>query len=151
MEAGAPMAQPVAAAAERRFSWVNPKLLIAGIAILLAVGYLIFSAMQGSASSYFVTVGELQQQSVQMDGKRVRVGGDVVPGTIDKGNAGDPIRFVVGDGTHSIPVVYNGVLPDIFTDNTQVVIEGTYHTNGTFEASTLLTKCPSRFTAKPSQ
>lgn len=147
-----PLAQPAATpVAGRRFAWVNPKLLVAGVAILLAVGYLIFNAMQGSASSYFVTVSELEQQSVQMNGQRVRVGGNVVPGSIQKGNPGDPIQFVVGDGTNSIPVSYNGVLPDIFTDNTQVVIEGTYHADGTFEASTLLTKCPSRFTAKPSQ
>jgi cytochrome c-type biogenesis protein CcmE len=130
----------------RKGSWVNPKLLVAGIAILLAVGYLIFNAMQGSAASYFVTTSELQQQSAKMDGQRVRVGGNVVPGTIQKGDPGQPIQFVVGDGTTQIPVVYTGVLPDIFADNTQVVVEGTYHANGGFQADTLLTKCPSKFT-----
>jgi cytochrome c-type biogenesis protein CcmE len=126
---------------------LNPKLIVVGIVILAAIGYLIYNAFQSSAASYFVTVGELQQQSATMDGQRVQVGGNVLPGSVVKGKPGDPITFSVTDGTQSIPVVYSGVLPDIFTDNAQVVVEGTYHANGTFQADSLLTKCPSRFTA----
>lgn len=143
----APLTPPAVVAPQQRSGWINPKLLIAGVAILIAVAYLIFSAMQGSAASYFVTTSELQAQAAKMDGQRVRVGGNVVPGTIEKGSPGEPIRFVVGDGTTTFPVVYTGVLPDIFADNTQVVVEGTYHAGGGFQADTLLTKCPSKFQA----
>ena len=126
---------------------LNPKLIAVAAVILAVIGFLIYNAFQSSAASYFVTVSELQAQSAAMDGQRVQVGGNVQPGTIQKGLPGDPINFVVTDGTHSIPVVYSGVLPDIFADNAQVVVEGTYHANGTFQADSLLTKCPSRFTA----
>ncbi len=126
---------------------LNPKLIVVALVIFAVIGYLIYNAFQSSAASYFVTVSELQAQSATMDGQRVQVGGNVKPGSIDKGAPGDPINFIVTDGTKSIPVVYSGVLPDIFADNAQVVVEGTYHVNGSFQADSLLTKCPSRFTA----
>ena len=134
-------------AAPKRARLLNPKLIVVALVIFAAIGYLIYNAVQSSAASYFVTVGELQQQSTIMDGQRVQVGGDVKSGTIVKGAPGDPITFVLTDGTHTVPVVYHGVLPDIFSDQVQVVVEGTYHANGNFQADSLLTKCPSRFTA----
>lgn len=133
--------------ARKRARLLNPKLIVVALVIFGAIGYLIYNAVQSSAASYFVTVGELQQQSSSMDGQRVQVGGDVKSGTIVKGAPGQPISFVLTDGTHTVPVVYHGVLPDIFSDQVQVVVEGTYHANGTFQADSLLTKCPSRFTA----
>lgn len=142
---GTAIARPIPT---RRAPWLNGKLLIAGFAIAVAVGFLIYSGMQGSVASYFVTASELQAQSAKMDGQRVRVGGDVQEGSIEKGGVGDPIRFLVTDGVTSFPVVYHGVVPDIFADHAQVVVEGTYHANGAFEADALLTKCPSRFEAE---
>ncbi|HET9017467.1 MAG TPA: cytochrome c maturation protein CcmE [Thermomicrobiaceae bacterium] len=142
---GGAIAKP--AVAQPRLRWVNPKLLIAGVVILFAVGFLIYNSMQGSIAAYFVTVGELQQHAAIEQGQRVRVGGEVQPGSIKINGPGKPIDFTITDGTHSIPVIYHGVMPDIFTNNTQVVIEGTYRSNAAFQADTLLTKCPSRFTA----
>lgn len=135
--------------APRRMPWLNPKLLVAGVVILIAVGFLIFQGMRSTTMAYFVTVGELEQSSTSVDGQVVRVGGDVQPGSIVKGNVGDPIQFRVTDGVHTMPVSYGGSIPDIFADNTQVVIEGTYHSNGMFQAETLTTKCPSKFEAAP--
>lgn len=145
---GGVVARPVAQS--RRAPWLNRKLLLAGIVLMIAVGYLIYTSMQGTVASYFVTVGELDKQAAVMDGKRVRVGGDVQPGSIETGGVGAPLRFNVTDGTHTMPVVYSEVVPDIFSDNVQVVVEGTFHENGVFQADTLLTKCPSKFTAKQS-
>lgn len=131
----------------RRLPWLNTKLLIAAVALTIAVGLLIYTSMQGTVAAYFHTVGELDQQSATHDNQRVRVGGDVVPGTIEVGGPGEPIRFSITDGTNVMPVVYRGVMPDIFSDHVQVVVEGTYHSNAPLEADTLLTKCPSRFEA----
>ena len=135
--------------APRRMPWLNLKLLVAGIVILIAVGFLIFQTMQSTTMAYFVTVGELEQSAALVNGQVVRVGGNVEPGSIVKGVVGQPMHFSVTDGTHAIPVVYSGSIPDIFADNTQVVIEGTYHSNGTFQADSLTTKCPSKFEAAP--
>ena len=131
----------------KRAPWLNPKLIVVAVVIFAAIGYLIYNAVASSAASYFVTVGELQAKAATMDGQHVQVGGDVKPGSIVKGNPGDPISFVLTDGTQTMPVQYSGVLPDIFSDQVQVVVEGTYHADGTFQADTLLTKCPSKFSA----
>lgn len=145
---GGVLAQPMEQ--RRRAPWLNRKLLIAGLVLLAAVGVLIYMSMRGNVASYFVTVGQLDQQAAQVNGKTVRVGGNVLPGSIHTGGIDQPMTFTVTDGTHQLPVTYSGDVPDIFTNNTQVVIEGTYHDGGVFQASTLLTKCPSKFTAAKS-
>lgn len=138
-------------AVRQRAPWLNTKILIAAVVLVAAVAFLIYNSMQGTAAAYFVTVSELQQQGEAVDGTRVRVGGDVVAGTIQMGGPGQPIHFMVEDPDTgaTMEVVYSEVVPDIFSDHVQVIVEGTYHHNGTFEADTLLTKCPSRFEASP--
>jgi len=70
------------------------------------------------------------------------------------GNAHDtPLRFRLRDhhGTASVPVVYQGTVPDLFKVGRQVVVGGKL-LNGTFVATpnSLVTKCPSKYTAKKS-
>ena len=55
------------------------------------------------------------------------------------------VQFQTADASGSMPVTYKGVLPDIFADNVEVVVEGKYSQDGTFNAGTLLAKCPSKF------
>lgn len=117
------------------------KFLIVGAIILLAIGYLVFTGLS-TASVYYLTVGELQAQG-NAEGRPVRVSGDVVPGTVTRD--GNLIRFVMTDGSGTLPVVYNGIVPDIFADEVQVVVEGRTDATGTFQANTLLAKCPSKF------
>lgn len=119
------------------------KFLVAGAVVLLAIGYLIFTAM-GQASVYYLTVSELHTTGAA-DGRPVRVSGDVVPGSIVRD--GTSLRFNVTDGSGSLPVVYQGVVPDIFADDVQVVVEGRTGPDGAFRANTLLAKCPSKFEA----
>lgn len=117
------------------------KFLIAGAVILLAIGYLVFTGLS-NASVYYLTVGELQAQA-DTAGRPVRVSGDVVPGSVVR--EGNAVRFVVTDGSGTLPVFYNGIVPDIFADEVQVVVEGRTDSTGTFQANTLLAKCPSKF------
>lgn len=67
-----------------------------------------------------------------------RIGGLVVEGSIVRGD-GEQIRFSVTDGGASIPVVYTGVLPDLFTENEGMVGTGRY-IDGVFEAHEILAK-----------
>ena len=67
-----------------------------------------------------------------------RIGGLVAEGSIVRGQ-GESIRFEVTDGGASVPVVYTGVLPDLFTENEGMVGTGRY-INGVFEASEILAK-----------
>ena len=139
---------------------VPPKFIVAGAVVLLAVVYLVVTSLS-SATAYYLTVSELQAQLAQeLSGasgtagttaaskRAVRVSGDVVPGSILR--EGATLRFTVADAGGSLPVVYRGVVPDIFGDNIQVVVEGQPGVGGAFEANTLLAKCPSKFEASPS-
>lgn len=131
----------------RRTHRLNAKLLVAGGVLLAAVGFLVFNAM-GSSMAYFVTVTELQTSGKDLTGKQLRVGGNVEPGSISRDGFGEELRFTVTDGTHTLPVVYHGTVPDIFKEDVEVVVEGTLRPDGTLEASNVLTKCPSRFEAE---
>ena len=67
-----------------------------------------------------------------------RIGGLVEEGTLKRGQ-GEQITFSVTDGGASIPVVYTGILPDLFEENQGMVGTGRY-INGVFEASEILAK-----------
>lgn len=71
-------------------------------------------------------------------GEVFRIGGLVEEGSIVRGQ-GKSVRFVVTDGGASVPVVYTGVLPDLFEENQGMVGTGSY-INGVFEASEILAK-----------
>ena len=58
-------------------------------------------------------------------------------------------QFTMTDGTHTLPVVYSGVLPDTFEKSTQVIAEGKVGSDGVFHATLVLAKCPSKY--DPSQ
>ena len=119
--------------------------LLGGVIILAAVGYLIYANTQSNAV-YDMTVSELKN-CASCTGQSVRVEGTVQQGSIQHNNTMQQLAFVISDGKQSLPVVYSGVVPDIFNVGIQVVVEGHYNGSGAFQAQTLLTKCPSKFTA----
>ena len=126
------------------------KLIVAGGAVALGIAYLIITALQTS-TVYYITVGELLQKGPAAGHQQVRVAGDVVPGSVEKIDAGLALRFQVYDATGQMPVYYKGgPVPDIFGDEVQVVVEGKVGPDGTFQASTLLAKCPSKFESETS-
>jgi cytochrome c-type biogenesis protein CcmE len=130
--------------ARKRNPWLNPKLLIVGAVLLAAVGFLVFNAL-GSSMAYFQTVGELKASGKGLNGEQIRVGGGVEPGSIEERALSEELRFMITDGTNTLPVVYDGIVPDIFQEDVEVVAEGTIGPDGTMVATKLLTKCPSRF------
>lgn len=67
-----------------------------------------------------------------------RIGGLVAEGSLIRGQ-GESIRFEVTDGGASVPVVFTGVLPDLFEENQGMVGTGRY-IDGVFEASEILAK-----------
>lgn len=67
-----------------------------------------------------------------------RIGGLVEQGSLIRGQ-GTRVQFSVTDGGASVPVVFNGVLPDLFEENQGMIGTGTY-VNGVFEASEILAK-----------
>lgn len=127
----------------RRLPW---SIVLAGLVILAAVAYLIYANTQSNAA-YDMTVSQLQQCTACIS-QAVRVEGTVQKGSIQRNDTTQRLAFVISDGSQNLPVVYTGVVPDIFNAGVQVVVEGHYvGQNSAFQAQTLLTKCPSKFTA----
>jgi cytochrome c-type biogenesis protein CcmE len=117
--------------------------IIAGIAILSAVIYLVYINTQTNAL-YYMTIPELKHCTTCVT-QDVRVAGYVQAGTIVHNDRTQAVTFVIEDGKQTLPVTYSGVLPDIFRAGVQVVVEGHYSGSGPFQALTLLAKCPSKF------
>lgn len=117
--------------------------IIAGIAILGAVVYLVFANTQANAV-YYMTVSELKS-CTSCATQSVRVAGVVQSGSIVRDDQNQRMRFTINDGTQTLAVTYSGVVPDIFRSGIQVVVEGRYTGQGPFQAQTLLAKCPSKF------
>ncbi len=120
--------------------------VIGTVALVLSLAYLVYGGIQQGAT-YWVTVGELEQQAPGALPSRVRLGGTVEAGTIRWDASHRHLTFMVTDGQHALPVAYSGVVPDIFAEGRQVVVEGTRDPGGTFQATTLLAKCPTKYNA----
>jgi cytochrome c-type biogenesis protein CcmE len=111
--------------------------------MLMAVAYLVVMGMQ-SATVYFLTVSELQAKGPAAVNQNFRVSGLLVPGTLVR--EGTSIHFAVADAT-STPLAmsyHGGQIPDIVGDDVEIVAEGRLGADGTFVASQVLAKCPSR-------
>ena len=119
------------------------KFIIAILIIAGAISYLVFSGVKNTMV-YYLTIDELQAKVPEVYGERVRVSGNVVPGSIIKENNSD-IKFQITDGTNVIDVNYSGIIPDIFADDVEAVVEGNYTDQKVFVADVLLAKCPTKY------
>lgn len=112
----------------------------------VAVGGLMVFQATRSESSEVVLPSELQART--KDQPRIRVAGKVIAGTIDYTLQPQIVlRFSIenpGEGGGSLPVVYNGLKPDMFAPGRDVIIDGEYE-GGVMKASKLLTQCPSKY------
>lgn len=122
------------------------KILIGGIIVFLAIGYLGYTAFT-SAATYYYSVSEVLKQGDLIYNKNVRVNGQVASGSVERESAGLILRFTIIDVNEgkSLPVVYRGVVPDTFKVDNEVVIEGYLDSDGIFQAHTLMPKCPTRY------
>lgn len=128
------------------------KFLIGGGVVAGLVGYLMFTGMQDSMV-YYHTPAELAAKTAADPSYRdvgVKVGGRVAPGTADFNRRSLDLNFKIVDiesGVTHFAVHYKGPLPDTFQEGRDVVIEGKFNEAGVFEATTVLTKCGSRYEA----
>ncbi|OQX89057.1 hypothetical protein B6D60_00055 [candidate division KSB1 bacterium 4484_87] len=128
---------------------MNRKILIGTIIVILVVGYLFWSGMKDSAV-YFHTVGEFYAHQEELANKGTRVNGDLVLDSIKFDAENLILTFQITDGKEVMDVRYHGVAPDTFSEAVSVVVEGKY-TGGVFEATQIMTKCPSKYEAKTEQ
>ncbi|HLE79698.1 MAG TPA: cytochrome c maturation protein CcmE [Dehalococcoidia bacterium] len=125
------------------------RFLIVGVMVAIALGYLGFTAFQG-ASMYYLTVDELLARGDLAYGEQVRLMGRVADGSVDNNPSASTLRFAVtGEDGASLPALYSGMVPDAFREDAEIVLEGTLTPAGTFQADSLLVKCPSKYEAAP--
>ena len=116
--------------------------LALSVAVLLA-GALVYTSF--SASTEASTPSEVVASAEP--GRSYELTGKVVKGSVQRD--GERLRFAIRDrdGTTSVPVRYEGVVPDPFREGREVIVSGELK-GGTFvaERDSLITKCPSKFT-----
>jgi cytochrome c-type biogenesis protein CcmE len=117
------------------------------------IGTLVWLAAAGisETKTYYKTVAELNQMGDRALAKRLRVGGDVEPGSIVR--TGRAVSFVLQQDKLKLKVVYSGTepLPDTFRDGAQALADGRIGRDGVFQASKIQAKCASKYEAKPGQ
>jgi cytochrome c-type biogenesis protein CcmE len=112
--------------------------LIASAAVVLAISVaLVLNALRDSIV-FFNSPTDLIEKHVQA-GQRMRLGGIVKEGSLSRGE-NLAVRFEITDGTSAVPVLYRGLLPDLFREGQGVVAEGALDATGAFKADTVLAK-----------
>ena len=116
----------------------------ATLLILVSMGYLAYTGVQES-KSYYVTIKELRGMGDGAYSKRLRVAGNVQPGSIKR--TGTKVEFVLVENDLNLPVVYQGTEapPDTFKDSSQALAEGSFGRDGVFHAKQLQAKCASKY------
>ena len=136
----------------------NGRFLVGLVGVAAVVTWLIWTGVN-ETMVYYLTPTELIEKTTAdptFHAMGVKVGARVVPGTYHKAGAGQPHTFVVHDmedESVQFTVEYAGDMPDTFTDSPDMVVdavvEGRYREDGVFVATTVLTKCGSRYEATP--
>jgi cytochrome c-type biogenesis protein CcmE len=128
------------------------KFLVGATIIVASVVFLIASGVK-ETGVYFLTPTELVTKVAQdptFYDVGIKVGAKVVRGSIRRDDAKQQVDFEVTDGTRQFPVTYVGLVPDTFTDASEieVIVEGKYGKDGVFRATEVLAKCGSRYEAE---
>ncbi|MBF0109527.1 MAG: cytochrome c maturation protein CcmE [Magnetococcales bacterium] len=104
-----------------------------------ALGALIWTSFSGSLV-YFHTPTEIRETGAAKAGQKVRIGGMVQEGSLVKEPGTLKIRFLVTDGQNTVPVLYDGMTPDLFREGQGVVVEGPWRPGEALIASSILAK-----------
>jgi cytochrome c-type biogenesis protein CcmE len=107
------------------------------LAVLAIAAALVLNALRDSIV-FFSTPVMVAEQHIP-PGKRFRLGGLVQKGSLVRGD-NLAVRFEVSDGSATLPVVFQGILPDLFREGQGVVAEGALDGAGVFKADTVLAK-----------
>jgi cytochrome c-type biogenesis protein CcmE len=117
----------------RRFAWIA-----AGVAALAVAAGLVLNAFQSNLVFFFTPTQVAANEAPK--GRPFRIGGLVEQGSLTRDAGSLTVRFRVTDTAQTIPVVYTGLLPDLFKEGKGVVAQGTVASDGTFHATEVLAK-----------
>ncbi len=129
----------------------SKKVLVGVMVVVAAVAFLIYRGVS-TTGAYYLTVTELRTSEVGLGlgaGEVVRVGGDVVPGTVAYDQRDLVLEFSIRDPDRPDQMLaarYEGPKPDAFEPEIEVLLEGTFDRDrNLFRAENLLVKCPSKY------
>lgn len=126
------------------FSSNRNRLLLLLAISTIAIGVLAFRAASGDLS-YYVEPDEFLAKIEDNENSRWRVGGRVVPDSIIE-QSGQPISFdIAGESGERISITYDGLVPNLFTDNAFVVVDGRLQESGHFQATRVVIKHENEF------
>ncbi|MDZ7370323.1 MAG: cytochrome c maturation protein CcmE [candidate division KSB1 bacterium] len=128
---------------------MKPKVIV-GVALI--VGALIFLIVDGlrSSTAYYLTVSELVARGELQSKRTLRVHGFADPASIRYDRTSRQLEFRLFTNQDTINVTYHGVKPDQLAEAQEVVLEGKL-VGGSFRASKIMLKCPSKYEAKRQQ
>ncbi len=120
------------------------KFILGGAVIFAALAVLGFVGFQEN-KAYYITVDEYASRSGDLQGKTLKLAGEVLAGSIDRTKP--QMEFVIGNQGKKIKVRYVGrnVIPDTFKDGSKALVEGNVARDGTFEARHIEAKCASKY------
>jgi len=117
----------------RRMAAIAAGLALVGIAVAL-----VLNAFQSNLV-FFFSPSQVIAKEAPLD-RAFRVGGMVETGSVKRRSDGLTVDFVVTDTAKTVPVVYTGILPDLFKEGKGVVAQGRLGPDGVFVASEVLAK-----------
>ena len=121
------------------------RFIIGAVLIAAAVSYLVYAGIRTTSMYYFTMEEFLTQRSAHV-GEDLRVKGWVRQGSVKWDPRTNELAFELArqDGADPVPVAYKGVLPDMFAEGREVVVEGRYAA-GALGAKQIMTSCPSKY------
>ncbi|MCC6534296.1 MAG: cytochrome c maturation protein CcmE [Burkholderiales bacterium] len=120
-------------ARHRRFAWIA-----AGIVALGVAAALVLNAFRSNLV-FFYTPSQVFAEEAPKN-RSFRIGGLVEPGSLARASGSVEVRFRVTDNARTVPVIYHGILPDLFKEGKGVVAQGALGADGIFVASQVLAK-----------
>jgi cytochrome c-type biogenesis protein CcmE len=117
----------------RRFAWIG-----GGIAVLGVAAALVLNAFQSNLV-FFFTPSQIAADEAPK-GRAFRIGGLVVDKSLTREKDGLTVHFAVTDTASTVPVIYTGILPDLFKEGKGVVAQGKLEGDGVFHATEVLAK-----------
>jgi cytochrome c-type biogenesis protein CcmE len=125
---------------------LNRRRFIVGAGLIaIAVSYLVYAGIR-TTSMYYFELGEFLARRETLAGETLRVKGWVRHGSINRDPTTNELSFELArqDDTSAIPVAYRGIMPDMFAEGREVVVEGRYDGRG-LAARQIMTSCPSKY------
>ena len=113
-------------------------IILVGVAGLALAAFLVAKAFRQNLV-FFFSPTQVAAKEAPVD-RTFRIGGLVQDGTLKRDSDGLTVRFTVTDTAASIPVVYKGILPDLFKEGRGCVAQGKIGSDGVFQADQVLAK-----------